>query len=193
MGIIRLEQVIFEICLDPDPDDPRSWDNLGTMICWHRRYQLGDWHDYVDPKAFRAEIHDGNAVILPVFLFDHSGLTLSTSCEIFRAFDAVGWDWGQLGYIFAFKADICQAYRVKRLTPALIAQVQEVLRDEVAVYNKFVQGDVYSYLLTDRRTGDVVDACTGFFGDNPHTNGMAEHLPATYREEILSSFYRDAA
>lgn len=27
---------------DPDPMSPRDWDNLGTMVCWHRRYDLGD-------------------------------------------------------------------------------------------------------------------------------------------------------
>lgn len=28
---------------DPDPENPREeWDNVGTMRCWHRRYDLGD-------------------------------------------------------------------------------------------------------------------------------------------------------
>lgn len=30
---------------DPEPNDPREWDNLGTMICAHRRYILGDEQD----------------------------------------------------------------------------------------------------------------------------------------------------
>jgi hypothetical protein len=24
--------------------NPRHWDNLGTMVCFHRRYELGDKH-----------------------------------------------------------------------------------------------------------------------------------------------------
>jgi len=33
----------YEILPDKDPMNPRKeWDNLGTMVCWHRRYDLGD-------------------------------------------------------------------------------------------------------------------------------------------------------
>ena len=27
---------------DDYPDNPRDWDNAGEMVCWHRRYNLGD-------------------------------------------------------------------------------------------------------------------------------------------------------
>lgn len=30
------------IVSDPDPSSPREWDNLGRMVCWHDRYNLGD-------------------------------------------------------------------------------------------------------------------------------------------------------
>lgn len=32
----------IEIYFDDDSEDPRNWDNLGTMVCSHRRYSLGD-------------------------------------------------------------------------------------------------------------------------------------------------------
>ena len=28
------------------PESPRAWDNLTTMICFHKRYNLGDEHNY---------------------------------------------------------------------------------------------------------------------------------------------------
>ena len=31
---------------DESPESPRNWDNLGTMVCFHRNYDLGDKHDY---------------------------------------------------------------------------------------------------------------------------------------------------
>ena len=32
---------------DTDPMNPRTdWDNLGTMVCFHNRYDLGDKTDY---------------------------------------------------------------------------------------------------------------------------------------------------
>jgi hypothetical protein len=32
----------IKIVFDEDIWSPRDWDNLGTMVCWHRRYKLGD-------------------------------------------------------------------------------------------------------------------------------------------------------
>lgn len=40
---------------DSDPRDPREWDNLGTMVCWHRRYNLGNTKEsenYSDAEEF---------------------------------------------------------------------------------------------------------------------------------------------
>ena len=32
----------YEIIQDTEPESPRERDNLGTMFCKHRRYNLGD-------------------------------------------------------------------------------------------------------------------------------------------------------
>ena len=29
--------------------NPRDWDNLGVMACWHRRYDLGDEQPQCSP------------------------------------------------------------------------------------------------------------------------------------------------
>ncbi|MHB9130373.1 MAG: hypothetical protein ACYDBB_04680 [Armatimonadota bacterium] len=193
MGSIQLDQVIFEIIPDDTPENPRGWDNLGTMVCWHRRYALGDPHDYHDPQEFTTQLHAGNAIILPLFLFDHSGLTMRTDSARFHACDPAGWDWGQVGYIYTMKVDVRKAYGVKHITRRLNACIQQVLQDEVETYSQYLHGEVYGFTLTDRLTGEVVDACWGFYGENPHRNGMAESLPREYREEILSYFYQGAA
>ena len=36
----------LEVVQDTDPESPRTWDNLGTMVCFHKRYELGDKTDY---------------------------------------------------------------------------------------------------------------------------------------------------
>ncbi len=72
-----------------DIENPREWDNLGTMVCWHRHYELGDEHRYATPDDFidafdpKSENWNGQkiAVIMPLYLFDHSGITMSTSTE----------------------------------------------------------------------------------------------------------------
>ena len=35
MKLVRIKR-------DDYPQNPREWDNLGTMVCGHRRYCLGD-------------------------------------------------------------------------------------------------------------------------------------------------------
>jgi len=44
---------------DPDPYNPRDSDyqeNLGTMICWHRRYNLGDKHNFSDAQELATAL-----------------------------------------------------------------------------------------------------------------------------------------
>lgn len=173
------------ILQDSDPLNPRTdYDNLGTMVCWHNRYNLGDKHDFRDPFDFAlamvkehvpfkdfiqaiqrnevsnlylgdmgdyyhvmSKVHNplnnsstwghtsitmnkdlellegrdeestmedlcdfasarelvdlcnkiNHVAILPLYLFDHSGLTISTS-----DFNDP-WDSGQVGYIYLDK------------------------------------------------------------------------------------------
>ena len=35
----------IKVFVDEDPQSPREWDNAGTMVCFHRRYNLGDIND----------------------------------------------------------------------------------------------------------------------------------------------------
>ncbi len=193
MSTIMLDTTTLEILPDESPENPRDWDHLGTMACWHRRYALGDKHEYRDPQAFSRDINAGNAVILPLYLFDHSALTLSTDCESFRGIDLQGWDWGQVGYVYVTLEDVRRKYGVRRVTRQVRECVLAHLRSEVAVYNQYLQGDVYGFVLKDRTTGEVFDSCWGFYGENPWQNGMAECLPADIREQVLSYFHRDAA
>lgn len=49
------EQVL-KIYHDCDAESPREWDNLGTMVCFHRRYDLGDKHHYSDSDEFLFDL-----------------------------------------------------------------------------------------------------------------------------------------
>lgn len=40
---------LLQVMQDDEPLNPREdYDNLGKMVCWHSRYNLGDKHDYED-------------------------------------------------------------------------------------------------------------------------------------------------
>lgn len=183
---LTLDGAVFEIVPDESPESPRDWDNLGTMVCWHRRYALGDRHDFCDPQAFAASVPLRSAIILPLYLMDHSGLTLRTGSADFRACDPAGWDWGQVGYIYATHDSVRREFGVRRLTRAVRARAEDVLAAEVIVYDQYLRGEVYGYTLTDHISGEMIDSCWGFYGDDPRANSMLDYLPEVYHDAILA-------
>ena len=49
--MLMAEQKPYALMVQPDDIliSPREVnDNFGTMVCFHRRYQLGDSHNYID-------------------------------------------------------------------------------------------------------------------------------------------------
>ena len=92
--------VRLTIYQDSTPDNPRTWDNLGKMICFHKEYSLGDEHDYESPKEFIQNLSSNHTeyFILPLYLLDHSGIWMNTTG--FAYCDPQGWDWGQVGWIY---------------------------------------------------------------------------------------------
>lgn len=155
----------IEIRRDDDPESPRDWDNLGTMICFHKKYTLGDdshklkhedFDGWASMEAFLRKDH-GAAVVLPLFLIDHSGLSMST-----KDF-ADPWDSGQVGFIYVTKERALKEYGVKRLSPKQLAKITEVLKSEVATYDQYLRGDVWGYVIKDK-DGDEAGSCWGHYG-----------------------------
>ena len=169
----------LEIHYDDGDSNPREWDNLGKMVCFHRNYTLGEKHDYnqEDYNSWEElkdaiEEKERPIVILPLYLYDHSGITMNTtgfSC---------GWDSGQVGWIYVTKKQLefigthisdneTYAEFKERLEKFLVA--------EVKVYDQYLTGDVYGFILKDAE-GDAVDSCWGFYGDNWKENGLTDHV-----------------
>jgi len=167
---LAVGDLTVRIELDPEPPTPRDSDNLGRMVCLHRRYSLGDEHDYraedhsgwADLEAHVLRDHPG-AVVLPIYMMDHSGLSISTSDAMFRAFDSAGWDWGQIGFTFASVETIREAFGGRRISRKLRAQVEDVLRAEVEEYDRYLRGDCYAFTIEDA-SGEILDSCGGFLG-----------------------------
>ena len=143
-------------------DDPRHWDNLGTMICFHHNYSLGDEHEW-DVHDFKSYVdrgtRTGTLMALPLYLYDHSGITMSTvpfSCP---------WDSGQVGWIYVEKKDVLKEYNWKVLTAERHAEVVRLLRSEVTIYDQHLRGEVYYYAINDPE-GELYDCCGGYY-DTP--------------------------
>lgn len=141
---------------DNDPDSPRNWENLGHMVCFHSRYRLGDPHTWKTPGEFReSNTFAHAAVILPLYLYDHSGITMRTADFGDR------WDSGQVGWIYVNQADMRREYGHN--TEEDRENARKVLEGEVETYDQFLTGQVYGYTITDR-LGEEPDSCWGFYG-----------------------------
>jgi len=159
---IRIEQ-------DEDAESPRHDDNLGKMICFHKRYDLGDKHEWLSgsfsgwadmEKCFRKM---GAKIVLPLYLYDHSGLRMKVGS--FQGLLPQGhaeFDSGMVGFIYMTKDAIKKEYGVKKISKAALAKAEQVLRGEVETYDQYLRGDVYSYTVESEN--EIVDSCSGFYG-----------------------------
>ena len=176
---IRIEQ-------DDNYDSPRDWDNLGVMVCFHSRYNLGDKHEYRDSDysgwdEMEAAIQkeEDAAVILPLYLYDHSGITMNT--EGFHC----PWDSGQVGFIFVSRAKVLEEWSKKRISKKLLAKVEEVLRQEVTTYDQYLTGDVWGYVIEDDDV-EHIESCWGFYGREyceKEAQDMVDYLKKQEEEE----------
>jgi hypothetical protein len=176
---------VIEIHLDEDTEfaNPRNNDNLGTMACFHRRYQLGDKIS-LDADHFRDWLkRERLPVVLDLYLYDHGGISMQAS-EHGNPFSCQ-WDSGQVGVIYVNRQRIFDSFHAKhrprkkheqvfhamtncpparrRLTPALIAKAKACLLAEVEEYDRYLRGEVFGYVLKSQ-AGKELDSCWGFIG-----------------------------
>lgn len=168
----KLADARVTIHYDQDPINPRENCNVGTMACWHRRHQLGDVQPLESVSEYKAELPD-NAVILPVYIYEHGGMAISTS-----PFSCL-WDSGQLGIIWAVPTDGMDADTVRA-----------VLEAEVEQYYRYLQGMVYGFRTHD--DGEE-DSCWGFYGDDEDSiiEAMLEYTPAWVTADHLKEALRN--
>jgi hypothetical protein len=179
----------LKIFADDMADDPRSWDNLSKMLCYHSRYNLGDKHDYKSRdynswdemkqailKKERTN-NGGVAVILPLYLYDHSGITMKTTPFGCR------WDSGQVGFVIVTRKAIRENWGVKKATKKLIEQAEKLAIGEVETYDQFISGDVYRFIV--EVDGEVKDSCGGFYGSKYKENGILDHIEDNELKELL--------
>ena len=192
--------IVGKVYYDEDPLNPRKeWDHAATMVCWHRRYSLGDEQPTCEPgDYFRNMVDDecphcggtgdepgaepegdydlvpncthcdGTGVvsddevmglvekayyILPLFLYDHSGITMSTGCF------SCPWDSGQVGWIYiSIEKAAQEGWKTAE-------QAYKAMESEVEEYDHYLTGQCYGYVVEDA-DGEEIDSCWGFLGDD---------------------------
>jgi hypothetical protein len=170
-----------EIIQDSSPENPRDWNNLSKMFCFSKRYNLGDDHNY-DFKNFKSWGEFGNvlikkykpAVIKPLYVYDHSGLTIST-----KPFEC-RWDSYQVGFIL-IPEDVKADYGWKKLSLKRREKLEKLMLSELETYDKYLIGDVWGFKETDQNENEV-NSCWGFYGDDYEKNGMVEYFSAPIKK-----------
>ena len=127
-------------------------------------------------KEAMEMLKESDVVILPVFVFEHSGISIS----VFEFGDR--WDSGQAGWIYTTKENVketlinwCAKYRDKNGNFVDVTEENwreaaiENLKGEIKLYNMYLQGEVYGIITeeydTDSDDWEEKDSCWGFFSD----------------------------
>lgn len=104
----------------------------------------------------RGKILEKNFVMLPVYLYDHSGITIKTapfSCP---------WDSGQVGWVYVSREKILKEFSCKKLTKKIREKTEKILNQEIAIYDAYLRGEVYGWEVVDPETEETLDSCWGY-------------------------------
>jgi hypothetical protein len=187
---------ILRIFVDENAENPRNWENLGKMVCNHKTYNLGDKHNFdFDNCDSWDEVKEvlinkfEAIVILPIYLFDHSGISISTKPFNDR------FDSGQVGFIYVTKEDMLNYdFNITEITDKLIELTNKMLVGEVDLYNDYLNGNVFMFEVIKIEKDNlgyeyetIIDSCGGFFGDNFKTNNINEYLDKEMSILLLNS------
>ena len=182
-----MNKYTVKIKQDTDPLNPRAdYDNLAVMSCTYPNYNLGDNEPDLSPEELHAILlwQDGQKeeaiqychynldedearqwlkeqdriFALPLYLYDHSGISISTGriCT---------WDSSAIGYIYLTAARARSEMQWKLLTKGRIKKLYEYMNGEIETYDQYLTGDVHGYIIEDQN-GDEVESCWGFFGSD---------------------------
>jgi len=191
----KIEKGDYRISIYQDDSDmsPREWDNLGHMVTFHGRYTLGDEQPNESPEEWMEELNEmyGDKVeILPLYLYDHSGITMNTTGYSHLGMHGY-FDSGQVGWIYITHDEIKKEYG--KVTTETITKARKVLESEVETYDDFISGNVYGVLVEKQKhcdscehdEWDVIESVGGFYGNwRDKDAGLIDHIP----EEVEGMF-----
>lgn len=144
------------VSIDPEPQSPREWDNVGTVVLHNRGYGFGD--EVADMHELLRLQEDKSLICLPIYLYDHSGITINTtgfSCP---------WDSGKVGVIYCTKALAIKEFGKKLCTTKVREKALERLKGEIKDLDQYIQGNVYGFQVFNA-AGEEEHSCWGYYGD----------------------------
>lgn len=146
----------------------------------------GDQYIELSPETYFKREH-GARVVLKLGLIDHSGLSMYVGGGP-HVMDSAGWDSGTIGFIF----DSAEGRKTCGVEDWMDEQLTEGLGSEVEVFDQFLRGEVYGFVVGDEER-DEYDSCWGFLGDleyvKQEANSAAEGIAADRMKEAREASY----
>jgi hypothetical protein len=180
---------------DEHPINPREFnENMSSMTCFHGRYALGDSHT-MSPDALREYIQQPEVVSLPLYLYDHSGITMNTVGFACR------FDSGQVGRIHATYDRIREWYGVDEVTPEVVERAKNTMRNEVAEYDRYLTGELYAVIVCqkeyDAERNEVVETCIhscgGFYNETDAIEDAIQYVDEETATALKAEFMTQTA
>jgi hypothetical protein len=168
---IQYKGYTINIDYDPSPESPREWCTLGTIYSNSRRYSP-DGHGIEelieavggnpDDSVIPWDLIGKKYYYLKVWMYEHSGVAISTGESNPWGGDYMAWDSGLLGVIAVKKTDACKEYGKKRACKSVQERAEKCMEGEIEALNTFASGQIYGYTVEDEN-GEEVDSCWGFY------------------------------
>lgn len=186
-----VQKPLLEIYYDNDNSSPREDSNLGYWITCDRNSKSPDQYPELEQiikstgdeannqehhiKMIKKQFEDESGykvlTIYPIVKYEHSSVTYSLGSRH-------GFDYSNNGfYIITDKTQKELGVKSK--------DFEKVIKQELDVYNQWVNGEVYGYTLYDDQ-GNIVDSCGGFYD----LDDIKENLPEEYKNEDLTEYIK---
>jgi len=184
------DKFLVNIDIDQFSESPRDWDNIATIVEWHKRLDIGDRK--VAAGVYDSEIDVLDAEVLdledvyyrPLYIYQHSGITVSTT-----PFSSM-WDSGQVGWVYVEGAKA-------RGLGFDEEKVYEIIESEVRVLDDYVTGNIYTCAVYEKeKCGEcnhvhnvLYDSMSGLYGEQGIKDFIEEvrhKLGDEFTDEIIS-------
>lgn len=187
-GIIDASKDNWELKIEYDEfaESPRDWDSALGKFCVSNRcryikdesgLRAANELTWYDKKADRAKLESMGYIVLPLSVYDHSGV------KIYIGEKCDDWDSAQIGWYIINKEEVRKACNIKRISEKWRERIIAIAKDEVKTFNAYYNGEVYNFTLS--RNGEEVDSCGGFYDNSDKYLGfiesMYEYLPKEFR------------
>jgi hypothetical protein len=180
---------MLEIRQDFDAENPRNDINLGYFITCDSNMHSPDKYESFEAvvkttgdvassqeehiklikKELEEEYDEKVLAIYPITKYEHSGISYSLG-------NSFGFDYSNNGF-YIITEETAKEVGVKE------KDFEKVIENELDVYNKYVNGEVYSFTLFNKN-GEVKDSCGGFY----NIGDIRECLTKGWDKEDLNDY-----